>query len=314
MTLNKFRILTNIKYPEYKKYHADVQYTNWSYKEIEHLSQDNFDFYNKLNKDEQTYIKNVLFFFSISDKFINDNIAENFIKEIDEFFIDAIYKFQIHIETIHIITYNILLEGILNESDKLNLFNTTEAGKLLQEKIEWAEKWKNSKENLKTRIVAFACFEGIFFCSSFAAIFWIKSKGIMPKLCLSNEFISRDESIHTDFGCKLFHDLPEPKPDDSIVKAIIQQAVDIEINFTNNILPNNLLNINKELMNKHVKAVADDLCLKLIHTRIYNEITPLEFMKNMSLEGKTNFFEKSVTEYQKYITSNDEDFSINEDF
>ena len=253
-----------------------------------------------MKEDEQFFIKHVLAFFAASDGIVNENLVERFMAEVTMTEARCFYGFQIAIENVHSETYSRLIETyVTDKAEQQKLFNAIETMPAIKKKAEWAMKWTaDETATFGERCVAFAAVEGIFFSGSFAAIFWLKSKGIMPGLTFSNELISRDEGLHTDFAC-LMHEMLVKKPSAERVTGIIMEAVDIEIEFLTEALPVRLLGMNEGLMAQYIKFVSDRLLVALGHRKVYNVENPFQFMENISLEGKTNFFEKRVGEYAK---------------
>ena len=233
----------------------------------------------------------------------------------------SFYSFQMAMESIHSETYSLLIETLISDKKEQDyLFNATTNVPVIREKAEWAKKWiENSKDSFPTRLVAFSCVEGIFFSGAFCAIYWLKKRGIMPGLTFSNELIARDEGLHTDFACLLYRKLHTPL-ESTTVQQIVREAVDLEQNFITVALPCSLIGMNCDMMQKYIKFVADRLLQSLNVDKIYNVENPFDFMELISLQGKTNFFEKRVGEYQKAgvmaSLNNDfqEKFSLNDDF
>merc|ERR1739838_455930 len=271
-----------------------------------------------LKDDEKHFIKHVLAFFAASDGIVNENLVERFMQEIQIPEARCFYGFQIAIENIHSEMYSQLIATYIkekNERDKL--FNAIENFPAIKKKAVWALRWINANNaSYAERVVAFAAVEGIFFSGSFAAIFWLKKRGLMPGLTFSNELISRDEGLHTDFACLLFKHIVN-KPGKERVLEIVKDAVDIECEFLTDALPVALIGMNNELMTQYIKFVADRLLMELDCDKYYNAVNPFDFMEIISLEGKTNFFEKRVGEYQKMgVMGSKEDnkFTLDADF
>lgn len=286
----------------------------WTAEEID-LSQDQKDWEN-LNDGERHFISHVLAFFAASDGIVNENLAINFMQEVQLPEARCFYGFQIMMENIHAETYSLLIDTyIKKQSEKDYLFNALETVPCVKKKGEWALKWINS-ENFTERLIAFAAVEGIFFSGSFCSIFWLKKRGLMPGLTFSNELISRDEGLHCDFACLLYSMLNEKLPE-SRVHEIIRDAVEFEQEFVTDALPVDLIGMNAKLMSQYIEFVADRLLVSLGCSKIYNATNPFDFMEMISLQGKTNFFEKRVAEYQKAGVMGDKDknvFSLDEDF
>jgi len=279
----------------YKKAEASF----WTAEEID-LSKDLHDWNKRLNDDERFFISHVLAFFAASDGIVNENLVERFSAEVQIPEARCFYGFQIMMENIHSETYSLLIDTYISEpKQRAYLFNAIDNIPCIGKKANWALRWINDKNStFGCRLVAFAAVEGIFFSSSFASIFWLKKRGLMPGLTFSNELISRDEGMHTDFACLLFSHLRN-KPDHELVKSIITEAVSIEQEFVTESLPVALLGMNSNLMCQYIEFVADRLLLALGNSRHYNATNPFDFMENISLAGKTNFFEKRVGDYQK---------------
>jgi len=270
----------------------------WTAEEID-LGQDIYDWDNKLNADEQHFIKHILAFFAASDGIVNENLAMNFVNEVQYTEAKFFYSFQMMMENIHSETYSLLIDSyIKDKQEQNNLFNAIETIPAIKKKADWAIKWINS-ESFVDRLVAFAAVEGIFFSGSFCSIFWLKKRGLMPGLTFSNELISRDEGMHCDYACHLFNNHIEKKISEKRVKEIICGALEIEKEFILEALPVRLIGMNSELMGQYLEFVTDRLLVALGCSKVYNSENPFDFMQNIALQGKTNFFEKRVAEYQK---------------
>ena len=279
----------------YKKAEASF----WTAEEID-LSKDLHDWNKKLNDDERFFISHVLAFFAASDGIVNENLVERFSGEVQIPEARCFYGFQIMMENIHSETYSLLIDTYISEPrQRTYLFNAIENIPCIAKKADWALKWiSDEKSTFACRLIAFAAVEGIFFSGSFASIFWLKKRGLMAGLTFSNELISRDEGMHTDFACLLFSHLRN-KPSKELVLSIITEAVTIEQEFLTDALPCALLGMNSKLMCQYIEFVADRLLLALGNPKHYNATNPFDFMENISLAGKTNFFEKRVGDYQK---------------
>jgi ribonucleoside-diphosphate reductase beta chain len=278
----------------YKKQQACI----WTAEEID-LAQDLNDWRNKLTDDERYFVKNVLAFFAASDGIVNENLAENFVSEVQYTEAKFFYGFQIMMENIHSETYSLLIDTYINDQEEKNrLFNAIETIPAVKKKAEWALKWVDSP-NFQERLVAFAAVEGIFFSGSFCSIFWLKKRGLMPGLSFSNELISRDEGMHCDFAVMLHNNHLANKVSEARIREIIVSALEIEKEFIIESLPIRLIGMNSELMKQYLEFVADRLLVDLGCSKMYNSENPFDFMMNISLQGKTNFFEKRVGEYQK---------------
>jgi ribonucleoside-diphosphate reductase subunit M2 len=297
----------------------------WTAEEID-LSKDIHDWNHRLNDDERFFISHILAFFAASDGIVNENLVERFSGEIQIPEARCFYGFQIMMENIHSETYSLLIDTYISEPKQRSyLFNAIDNSKptrspstrsllspsppqhltachavpCIRKKADWALRWISDKNStFGSRLVAFAAVEGIFFSGSFASIFWLKKRGLMAGLTFSNELISRDEGMHTDFACLLFSML-RAKPDAEAVRAIITEAVAIEQEFLSDALPVRLLGMNSDLMCRYIEFVADRLLVALGNSKVYNVANPFDFMENISLAGKTNFFEKRVGDYQK---------------
>lgn len=297
---NKKRfVLFPIKYHEIWQMYKKAEASFWTAEEID-LSKDISDWNNKLNDNERYFITRVLAFFAASDGIVNENLVENFSAEVQIPEAKCFYGFQIMMENIHSETYSLLIDTYVKDPKEADfLFNAIENIPCIKEKADWAMRWMCDEGALfGERLVAFAAVEGIFFSGSFASIFWLKKRGLMPGLTFSNELICRDEGLHTDFACLLFSHLNNT-PDEEIVIKIITEAVDIEKRYFTDALPVNLLGMNCNLMCQYVEFCADRLFVALGCKKQYNSTNPFDFMENISLAGKTNFFEKRVSDYQK---------------
>jgi ribonucleoside-diphosphate reductase beta chain len=310
---NRF-VLFPIQNDEVWQYYKKSQASFWTAEEID-LSQDQKD-WNSLNQNEQHFIKHVLAFFAASDGIVNENLAVNFMQEVQMPEARCFYGFQIMMENIHSETYSLLIDTYIKDpKEKDYLFNALETVPAVQKKGEWALKWINS-ENFAERLIAFAAVEGIFFSGSFCSIFWLKKRGLMPGLTFSNELISRDEGLHCDFACLLYSYLVNKLPEER-VQGIIRDAVTIEQEFVTDALPVSLIGMNAKAMSQYIEFVADRLLVSLGCGKIYNTANPFDFMEMISVQGKTNFFEKRVAEYQKagvMAERADNVFSLDEDF
>lgn len=287
----------------------------WTAEEVD-LAQDINDWDNKLNSDEQHFVKNVLAFFAASDGIVNENLGINFLNEVQYTEAKMFYGFQIMMENIHSETYSLLIDTYIKDKNEQNhLFNAIDTVPAIKKKAEWAIKWINS-ESFVERLIAFAAVEGIFFSGSFCSIFWLKKRGLMPGLTFSNELISRDEGMHCDFACHLYNHHIEKKLSDKKIKEIICGALEIEKEFILEALPVRLIGMNSDLMKQYLEFVADRLLMSLGVSKVYNSTNPFDFMENIAIQGKTNFFEKRVAEYQKAGVNNNssiEDLNTNFD-
>lgn len=279
------------------------------------LAQDLND-WNKLNEDEQNFIKMILAFFSSSDALVTDNLGTRFMNEVQPSEARAFYAFQIAIETIHSEMYSILIDTYIKDSDeKTKLFQATQNYPCIAKKFNWAQKWLNDKRSgFATRLVAFALVEGLFFSSSFAAIYWIKKRGLMPGLTFSNELISRDEALHTEFAVLLYSKIQKRLPKKKLYE-IVSEAVDIEKEFITESIPCRMIGMNSKLMCQYIEFVADRLCLQLGYDKLYKSHNPFDFMELISVESKVNFFERTNSEYAlANKTIHDDVFDFKSDF
>jgi ribonucleoside-diphosphate reductase beta chain len=287
----------------------------WTAEEID-LAADLTDWRTKLNDDERYFVKNVLAFFAASDGIVNENLAENFVKEVQYPEAKFFYGFQIMMENIHSEMYSLLIDTYVKDNnEKSRLFNAIETVPCVKKKADWALRWIENG-TFAERLVAFAAVEGIFFSGSFCSIFWLKKRGLMPGLATSNEFISRDEGLHCDFACLLYSMLKNQLPQEDINKMIVD-AVKIEQEFVTDALPVDLIGMNARLMAQYIEFVADRLLVSLGCPKHFNSENPFDFMETISLEGKTNFFEKRVSEYTKAgvgKTQEEQEVKFDEDF
>ncbi|KAJ5973455.1 hypothetical protein N7481_010665 [Penicillium waksmanii] len=295
---NRF-VMFPIKYHEIWQMYKKAEASFWTAEEID-LSKDLHDWHNRLNDDERYFVSHVLAFFAASDGIVNENLVERFSAEVQVTEARCFYGFQIMMENIHSETYSLLIDTYIKEpKQRTYLFDAIETIPCIKKKADWAIRWINDRETtFASRLVAFAAVEGIFFSGSFASIFWLKKRGLMPGLTFSNELISRDEGLHTDFACLLFSHLNN-RPEKKVVEDIIVEAVGIEQEFLTDALPCGLLGMNAKLMCQYIEFVADRLLLALGNQKYYNSANPFDFMESISLAGKTNFFEKRVGDYQK---------------
>lgn len=313
---NKDRfVLFPIKHKDMWEMYKKAEASFWTAEEID-LSPDQGDWENKLNDDERHFIKHVLAFFAASDGIVNENLAVNFMQEAQYPEARCFYGFQIMMENIHSETYSLLIDTYIKDpAEKDSLFHAIETVPAVKQKAEWAIKWIGNG-TFAERLIAFAAVEGIFFSGSFCSIFWLKKRGLMPGLSFSNELISRDEGLHCDFACLIYSQLVNKLPKEK-VKEIITNAVVIEKDFVSNALPVRLIGMNADMMCQYIEFVADRLLVALGCDKAYNATNPFDFMELISLQGKTNFFEKRVAEYQKAGVMSDKSdnvFSLDEDF
>jgi len=286
----------------------------WRAEEID-LSKDQLH-WDSLEPSEKYFISMILAFFAASDGIVLENLAARFMNDVQLSEARAFYGFQIAMENIHSESYSLLIESyIKNSEEKHKLFNAIENFPCIKNKSDWAQKWMHdNRSSFATRLVAFACVEGIFFSGAFCSIYWLKKRGLMPGLTFSNELISRDEALHTEFAVLLYNKL-QKKMTKARIHEIIKEAVDIETEFICEALPCRLIGMNSELMTKYIQFVADRLCLQLGYDKIYNVANPFDFMELISLESKTNFFEKRVDSYAlAEKTKADDVFEFTADF
>ena len=292
----------------------------WTAEEID-LAEDAKD-WKKLNDNEKHFLKHVLAFFAASDGIVNENLVTNFADEVQWPEARCFYGFQIMMENIHAETYSLLIDAYIEDpNEKAHLFNALETVPSVKKKGSWALKWLSRKKGtFAQRLVAFAAVEGIFFSGSFCAIFWLKKRGLMPGLTFSNELISRDEGLHCDFACLLHNQLIRGAGE-NVIHRIISEAVEIECEFVTSALPVELIGMNAGLMRQYIEFVADRLLVSLGASKLYDVTNPFPWMEMISMQGKTNFFEKRVGEYQKSgvkdgatLGSVQQRFSVDEDF
>ena len=308
-----FPIKHNDIWEFYKKSEASI----WTAEEID-LSSDIADWDNKLNDNERHFIKHVLAFFAASDGIVNENLAINFLNEVQYPEARFFYGFQIMMENIHSETYSLLIDTYIKDvAEKDKLLHAVETVPCVGKKADWAVTWIQNG-SFAERLIAFAAVEGIFFSGSFCSIFWLKKRGLMPGLTFSNELISRDEGLHCDFACMLYADHVQNKLPKEQVTKIITDAVVIEKEFVSDAIPVRLIGMNADLMCQYIEFCADRLLLALGCDKFYNATNPFDFMEMISLQGKTNFFEKRVAEYQKSGVMNNKEennvFNLDEDF
>lgn len=307
-------VLFPIKYHDIWKMYKQAESSFWTAEEVD-LSADLYD-WKSLTPNERYFVSHILAFFAASDGIVNLNLVERFSSEVTILEAKCFYGFQVAIENIHSEMYSLLIDTYISDPDEKNhLFNAVTTIPSIKKKADWALKWINDgKSPFATRIVAFACVEGIFFSGAFASIFWLKKRGLMPGLAFSNELISRDEGMHCEFACLLNTYLIN-KCDK--IKEIVKEAVDIEKEFLSESLPVNLIGMNCKLMCEYIEFVADRLLINLGEEKIYNASNPFDFMENISLVGKTNFFDKKESQYQKAfvgIENGNDSFRTDADF
>jgi ribonucleoside-diphosphate reductase beta chain len=311
---NRF-VLFPIKYDEIWDMYKKAEASFWTAEEVD-LAQDLVD-WKRLTDNERHFIKHVLAFFAASDGIVNENLVLNFMREVTIPEARCFYGFQVAIENIHAEMYSLLIDTLIqDETEKDFLFNALQNLDCVSKKGNWAMKWIENAPSFAHRLIAFAAVEGIFFSGSFCSIFWLKKRGLMPGLSTSNEFISRDEGLHCDFACLLYSML-ENKLDPKEVESIITEAVSFEKEFVTDALPVNLIGMNAELMTQYIEFVADRLLTSLGNEKVYGTSNPFPWMELISLQGKTNFFEKRVSEYKKsgvQSEKQDKTLSFSEDF
>ena len=309
---NRF-VLFPIQHDDIWNFYKKSEASFWTAEEID-LAADIVDWNEKLNDNERYFIKHILAFFAASDGIVNENLAENFVAEVQYTEAKFFYGFQIMMENIHSETYSLLIDTYIKDKEEKNkLFNAIETLDCVKKKADWALEWIENG-SFAERIVAFAAVEGIFFSGSFCSIFWLKKRGLMPGLSFSNELISRDEGMHCDFACLLYTRHLVNKLPKATIEKIIRDAVDIEKEFICDALPVRLIGMNSDLMSQYIEFVADRLLAELGNEKIFNTANPFDFMEMISLQGKTNFFEKRVAEYQKAGVSSTSDDNANHGF
>lgn len=313
---NQRFVLFPIKYNDIWKFYKQAEASFWTAEEVD-LATDLHDWDNKLNDNERHFIKHILAFFAASDGIVNENLVLNFMREVQIPEARCFYGFQVAIENIHAEMYSLLIDTyIKDEKEKDYLFNALQNLECVSKKGNWALRWIENAPTFAHRLIAFAAVEGIFFSGSFCSIFWLKSRGLMPGLSFSNELISRDEGLHCDFACLLYSML-QNQLDPKEVTSIITEAVEFEKEFVTDALPVSLIGMNAELMAQYIEFVADRLLVSLGCEKVYNAVNPFSFMEMISLQGKTNFFEKRVGDYQKagvMNTKEEQVFSFDADF
>ena len=310
---NRF-VMFPIKYDDVWQMYKKQVDCFWRAEEID-LSKD-FGHWESLSHDEKYFISMILAFFAASDGIVLENLALRFMTEVQVSEARAFYGFQIAMENIHSQTYSLLIETyIKDKTEKNKLFNAIENFSCIKKKSDWAQKWiKDNRSGFATRLIAFACVEGIFFSGAFCSIYWLKKRGLMPGLTFSNELISRDEALHCEFAVLLYSKLTN-KVKKSKVYEIIKEAVDIESEFICDALPCRLIGMNSQLMTQYIQFCADRLCIQLGYDKIYNTNNPFDFMELISLEGKVNFFERLNDSYALANKNKDDNtFEFSEDF
>ena len=296
-------VIFPIKHDDFWKMYKRAEANFWTSEELD-LSKDHSD-WEKLTSDEQYYIKHILAFFAASDGIVNENLVERFCQEVKILEAKFFYGFQIAMENIHSETYSLLIDTYIKEPQEKNrLFNAIDTIPSIKKKADWALKWINDKNSpFSHRILGFAAVEGIFFSGAFCSIFWLKKRGLMPGLCHSNELISRDEGLHTEFAVLMYKNLAN-KPDQKIIYEIIKEAVEIEKEFITESFSCELLGMNNKLMIQYIECIADRLLLMFGLEKVYHSENPFDWMELIAVQGKTNFFEKRVGEYANKANPN----------
>jgi ribonucleoside-diphosphate reductase beta chain len=312
---NERFVLFPIQHDKIWEMYKQAEASFWTAEEID-LAPDMKD-WEGLTDGERHFISHVLAFFAASDGIVNENLVINFMQDVTIPEARCFYGFQIAIENIHAETYSLLIDTyIKDEKEKAKMFNAIDTIPCVKKKADWALKWIEDAPSFAHRLIAFAAVEGIFFSGSFCSVFWLKKRGLMPGLSFSNELISRDEGLHCDFAC-LIYSMLEEKLDVEEVNAIISEAVEFEKEFVSDALPVSLIGMNSDLMCEYIEFVADRLLVSLGYEKIFNAKNPFPWMEMISLQGKTNFFEKRVAEYQKAgvsATKDDHTFTLDEEF
>ncbi|KAI9277533.1 ribonucleoside-diphosphate reductase small chain [Sporodiniella umbellata] len=306
-----------IKYHEIWQFYKKAEASFWTAEEID-LSRDSLDWENRLSVNERFFVSRILAFFASSDGIVNENLVQNFCDEVKIPEAKCFYGFQIMMENVHAETYSLLIDTYIKDlEEKEMLFSAIDTIPCIKRKADWAFRWISANNSFAERLVAFAAVEGIFFSGSFASIFWLKKRGLMPGLTFSNELICRDEGLHTDFACLLFTHIHN-QPSHQRVKDILMEAVSIEQEFLTDALPVALIGMNSTLMCQYIEFVADRLMVALGFDKIYMATNPFDFMDMISLQGKTNFFEKRVSDYQRAGVMNkaplEKAFTLDADF
>jgi len=315
---NPYRyVMFPIQYPKIWEFYESSLASFWTANEID-LHYDLFDWNNKLNDNERYFISTIIAYFSSADGLVNENLAAKFMGDVQLPEARAVYAVQIMMETIHSQTYSMLIDTLIKDKiEQTRLFRAIETIPSIKKKADWALKWITNNKSFAERLTGFLAVEGLFFSGAFCSIFWLKKRGLMPGLCFSNELISRDEGVHCDFACLLYSMLTN-KLDQSVIYEIIGEAVEYEKEFITESLPVSLIGMNATLMKQYIEFCADRLIYALGYKKLYNAENPFDWMQLISLQGKTNFFEKYVSEYQKAGVKNynakDDIFTIEADF
>jgi ribonucleotide reductase beta subunit family protein with ferritin-like domain/glutaredoxin len=304
-----------IQYPDLYDMYQKALASFWTPQEVS-LAEDVSDWTAKLSDDDRYFIKHVLSFFAGSDGIVMENLAGNFAREVQIPEARQFYASQMLIEAIHSEQYALLIDTLATPDEALGLFQAIESNNAVRKKAAWAQKYLDPTRRFAERLVAFVCVEGILFSGSFCAIYWLKRRGVMPGLCLSNEFISRDEALHYNFGVQLYRHLRHPLPED-IAKQIVTEAIETELEFVVDAIPCRLVGMNAELMQQYIKFVADRALTDLGYGKMYNAVNPFPWMELIGLTSKTNFFERLPSDYQRagvMASSEQQTFGIDEDF
>lgn len=310
-TNNRFTTFP-IRYPDLWSMYKKAVASFWTAEEID-LSQDSVD-WEKLNDNERYFISRILAFFAASDGIVFENTSLNFVDEVQIPEARAFYSYQGFNENIHGETYSLMIDKLIRDPvEKENLFKAIDTVPCVSEKASWAMKWFSRERPFHERLFAFACVEGVFFSGSFCALFWLKNRGVMPGLCFSNELISRDEGLHQDFAIALMKHLKNPVSEET-ANEIIRSAVDIEKRFISEALPVKLIGMDSEKMIQYIEYVADRIMKQMGFKPIWKTTCPFDWMQNISLEGKTNFFEKRVGDYSKHIIEEGDSVRFDESF
>tara|TARA_B110000037_G_scaffold159786_1_gene180356 strand:+ start:860 stop:1843 length:984 start_codon:yes stop_codon:yes gene_type:complete len=312
---NNRYVIFPIKHDDIWKKYKDAVSTFWTPEEL-NLNNDRKDWEDKLNDDERYFIKNILAFFAGSDGIVMENLSQRFMSDTDISEIIAFYSYQMFIENVHGETYSLLIDTYIKDNEEKNkLFDAINTIPCVKKKAEWAQKWISSDSaNFALRLIAFAIVEGVFFSGSFCAIFWLKKRGLMPGLTFSNELISRDEGMHTDFAVLLYSKIINKIPED-IVHSVFKEAINIEKEFIISSIPCKMIGMNSDMMSQYIEYVGDRLLNQLGYNKLYNVNNPFSFMELISLRPKGNFFEVRVSEYQKAnVGKKKEEFSLGDDF
>ena len=301
-----------IRYPDLWALYKKAIGSFWTVEEID-LASDLKD-WDKLTADEQHFIKMVLAFFAASDGIVFENLDLNFVKDVQIPEARSFYAYQGFNESIHGETYSLMIDKLVRDADeKTGLFRAIETVPAVKHKAEWAMRWMDPVSPFAQRLVAFACVEGIFFSGSFCAIFWLKKRGLMPGLSFSNELISRDEGLHQEFAVTLYHNLQQ-KLEPAKIREIVREALDVEREFILEALPCKLIGMDSQQMKQYIEFVADRLLMQLGVEPMYNSLNPFDWMETISLEGKTNFFEKRVGDYSKHMVAEGDEIRFDEEF